>query len=151
MLARAAVLLAVARGVAAQCTIAGMADPTNGELETSCTNGAAIAVGDTTTCRYSCNFGYTDTGAQASCTGTSTWSAGSPACQGASPGSSAQRASLLRLRPAPATLGPLLLTGLPLACVQPTCATRSIWTARATWAAACRQRAARGTTSTTLA
>ena len=75
----AVVTLAGARGAAAQCTALPSGFPPSNAADTAC---CAAAGYTTSACRYTCDFGYTDTGAQPSCTG-STWSAGSMACGGA--------------------------------------------------------------------
>lgn len=100
MALRAVALLAAWRGAVAQCTITGIAAPTNGQLPSGCDG--TLAVGDTATCQYTCDAGYRDTGTQASCSGTSTWNAGDPECTGELPQPAARppRRGSLWLRPA---------------------------------------------------
>ena len=86
MVLRGVALLAVARGVAAQCTVvyggaSGVSAPANGELSADCpSDGSTVADGASMAC-YTCDYGFTFSGTQPSCAGT-TFSAGSNSCQG---------------------------------------------------------------------
>ena len=62
MVLRGVALLAVARGVVAQCTVSGVSAPSNGELSADCpSDGSTVADGASMPC-YICDYGFTFSG-----------------------------------------------------------------------------------------
>ena len=60
-----------------QCTVTGLSAPSNGALDAACADGAALESGSS--CTLVCDAGYTVTGVQPSCVGSS-FDAGSVSC-----------------------------------------------------------------------